>query len=558
MILNVERLPESLVRLDIAAEEDEFSKAVERAYRRVAAEVAIPGFRKGKAPRAMIERLYGREVYLEEANKELMDQLYRDALTQSEVVPVGDPSVEIEQTEPLAFKVTFPVYPTVEPGPYSDVRVESADASVDESAIDEVIERLRKTQSPWVDPPEAGMAVGPDLVLERQTRTPREGDQVTIDLAVSDAGEAFQEPVEDAVFVLGEDNLFAQLRERIEQLHVGETATLDISFAEDDESVSDKVRGKTLTYTVTLKGLKERDLLPLDDEFAATVGDAETLADLRREIHDDLHQGKTAEARVGVLNEIINQMAEGATIDAPSVMVDEEIEDEIKGLRGRLAQQRLTLEEYLRRNQQTLDELKIQMRPDAARRLRNSLLLREIAKRESIEVSDAELDAEIEAIIAPTEDPNRLRELYSSNYFRTMLRGDLFERRITDRLIEIATEGRGAVVNGWIAPEPEPEPEREPESTPIATEADDERPSALEAALTTGVMAGQPGDIAATATTEDPEAAVAVDDVVAEPDVAQAAAVGHDREADAVSGDVVVDDATGDPGRGGVLADPET
>ena len=299
MKLTVERRPESQVVLDITADEDEFAKAMDRAYRKVAREVNIPGFRRGKAPRPIIERMFGREIFLEEAHKEIMDDLYRRALEQEELVPVGSPQVDIVEAEPIEFRVEVAVYPSVEPGPYQEVRVEPADATLDEAAVDEVIERLRKTQSPWVDPAEA--------------RTPREGDQVTIDLAVTENGEPFegQEPLEDAVFVLGESNLLEALREQIEQMHVGETATVEVPFAEDDTSVNAALRGKTLTYSITLKGLKERDLLPLDDEFAQTVAEEESLEALRREIRNDLHQGKTGEARAEVVNKIIEQMAEG-------------------------------------------------------------------------------------------------------------------------------------------------------------------------------------------------------------------------------------------------------
>ncbi len=577
--LSVERRPESQVVLDIAADEDEFARAMDRAYRKVSREVTLPGFRKGKAPRAMIERLYGRGIFLEEAHKEIMEDLYRRALQQEEIVPVGDPQVEMVDPEPIAFRVTVPVYPDVDPGPYVDARVEPQDASVDEAAVDEVLERLQKTQSPWVDPAEP--------------RSPREGDQVTIDLEVKEGDEVFQEPAHDAVFVLGESNLFDSLRERIEQMQVGETAQLELAFAEDDETVNESIRGKALSYTITLKGLKERQLLPLDDEFAKTVADADSLEELRRQIRDDLHQGKTAETRTEVVNKIINAMAETATIDPPAVMIDEAVEDDIKSLRGQLAQQRRTLEEYLRLNNQTEQELRDEMRPVAARRLRNSLLLREIAQREGIAVSDEDLDAELASLASPGANPERLQELYQSDYFRGVLRNDLFERRITERLIELATEGRGAVLNGWIEPEPTDEETADAEtSEPVgavvgdltAAESESEaaepvdegsesgaegqpvagtEDAAAAVAPLIGTMGGQPGDVAATATTVDPDATASVSELAAEPDAAQAAALGHEVENVTVAAEAPVDAVTpeereqGEVGAGGVFADPD-
>jgi trigger factor len=430
----MERMPESQVLLDIAAEDDEFAQAMDRAFRKVSRQINVPGFRKGHAPRFIIEQMYGREVFLSEAQQDLMDNLYRKALQQEELVPVGSPDVELVEMEPLNFKVTVSVYPAIDPGDYQDVRVEPADAAIEENAVDEVLARIQKMQSPWVDPAEA--------------RTPREGDQITIDLAVNDGDEEFEKPIEDAVFILGESNLFDQLRTEIEKLNVGDTVTTDVTFREDDEDVSERVRGKTLTYTITLKGLKERDLLPLDDEFAQTVNES-TLEKLSSDIRTDLHRTKTNEARNEVVNEIINKMAEGATIEVPGPMIDDAVTEEYNNFRMRLAQQQQSLEEYMRLSGQSEEELKEEMRPNSARRLRNSLLLREIANREGIEVSDAEIDAEIEALVNASPDVERARQIYGEGgYFRGILRNDLFDRRLTDRLVEIATEGRGAVING--------------------------------------------------------------------------------------------------------------
>lgn len=446
MKVTVERLPASQVLLDIAADEDEFNLAVEKAARRIAREAVIPGFRKGKVPRQMLERLLGREVFIEEANKDLMDDLYRRALQQEELVPVGEPEVEFVSAEPLAFKVTVPVYPEVDPGAYRDVRIEPIDASIDEAKVDEVIERLRVSQSPWVDPSEE--------------RTPREGDQVTVDIVITEGEEQFQPPLENAVFVLGEDQLLDELRAAIEGLKVGETTSIQISYPEEgEEAPDDRRRGKTLTYTVTLKELKERELLPLDDEFAKTYANAESLAALRERVRANLHAERTREARAEAVNQIIEQMVAGASVEIPQAMIEDALNEEIARLRERLGYQRLSLDAYLRATNQTEQDLKDQMRPDVERRLRTSLVLREIAEREGIAVAEADIESEIDEITAEAADGERdqMRALYRENrYLRSAVRNELFDRQLTERLIEIATEGRGAVVNGWEPPAEEP------------------------------------------------------------------------------------------------------
>jgi trigger factor len=453
--LTIERLPESRVQLEITAEEEESAEALRRAVRKVGNQITLPGFRKGKAPKAMIEQMYGPEVFLEEANRFLMSDLYRQALEREDLVPVGDPSVDISSSEPLSFTVVVPVYPEIEPGAYQDVRIEPIDAAVDDAAVDEMIEGLRKSHSPWIDPQGEGLQVGADLELTPKSRHPRDGDQVTIDYTVQEEGANVEEPVVDAVFVLGESGLLEPIEDAIRGLRVGETTGFSVPFAGDDESIDESLRGKTLSYSVTLKGLKERDLLPLDDDFAKTVGDVDTLDELRGKLREELHQARTAEARRDALTQIIAKIAEGATIDLPEPMIDSAVEDDLRRLRGRLAQQGVPLEAYLRAVEQTEDALREEMRPAAQERLRNSLLLRAIAEREGIAVGDEDIDAAVERIsfaAQTSEQPKQAEAFARSDYVRGMLQSELFERRLTDRLVEIATEGRGAVVNAWTPP----------------------------------------------------------------------------------------------------------
>ncbi len=457
--LTMERLPESRVQLEITAEEEESAEAMRRAVRKVGNQITLPGFRKGKAPKAMIEQMYGPEVFLEEANRFLMSDLYRQALEREDLVPVGDPSVDISSSEPLSFTVVVPVYPEIDPGAYRDVRIEPIDASVDDAAVDELIEALRKSHSPWIDPQSEGLQVGAGLELTPKSRLPRAGDQVTIDYTVQEEGTNVEEPVVDAVFVLGESGLLEPIEDAIKGLRVGETTGFSVPFAEDDESIDESLRGKILSYSVTLKGFKERDFLPLDDDFAKTVGDVDTLDELRNKLREELHQTRTAEARREALAQIIAKIAEGATVDLPEPMIDHAVEDDLRGLRGRLAQQGVPLEAYLRAVGQTEDELREEMRPAAQERLRNSLLLRTIAEREGIAVGDDDVDAAVERIsfaAQTSEQPQQAEAFARSEYVRGMLQSELFERQLTDRLVEIATEGRGAVVNAWTAPMSEP------------------------------------------------------------------------------------------------------
>jgi trigger factor len=390
-----------------------------------------------------------------------MTDLYRQALEQEDLVPVGDPEVDIASIEPLSFTVVVPIYPEIDVGNYREVRIEPIDASVDDAAVDELIESLRKTHSPWVDPEGEGLQVGAGLELTPKSRMPRDGDQVTIDYTVQEDGESIEEPVVDAVFVLGESGLLEPIEDAIKGLRVGETTGFSVPFADSDESIDESLRGKTLAYSVTLKGLKERDLLPLDDDFAKTVGDVETLEELRREIGEDLHARRTAAARSEALAQIIEKMAEGATIELPAPMIDRAVDDEVHRLRARMTQQGIPLEAYLRATDQTEVALREELRPAVTDRLRNSLLLRAIAEKEEIAVGDDAVDAAVERMAAAAHESERAQQAEKfarSDYVRSLLETEFFERQLTDRLIELATDGRGAVVNGW---EPPAEPDAE-------------------------------------------------------------------------------------------------
>lgn len=450
MKLIVERKPGSLAELNITAEDAEVNKAVDEAIAKQARTIQIPGFRKGKAPKRMVEKMYGRQAFLQDAADEIMNNLYGQALQQEDLRPVGDPEVEVLSLEPVNYVVTVPVYPTVEIGDYKSVRVEPADAAVTGEDVQEVIDRLQRQQAPWVD--------------VEEPRKPKEGDQITIDYSVKEGENDFQEPVTDAVWVLGETNLLPQLQDKLEDMTLGESDEFEMVFEEDDETADPMIRGKALTYGITLKGIKERHVKELDDDFAKDVAGAESLDDLKEQIRADVHQGKTTDARNQVMNKIVDAILEQTELDLPEAMIDEEVEHQISHRKEELQRQNMSWEDFLRGSGMSEEQIKEDTRPEAAKRVRTSMVLQEIARLENIEVSEEELDNEITRVAGADLDPDsdddeaqaraqRLREVYNSEYFRNVLRNDMFEKKLTGRIIDIATEGKGAVVNGWVEPD---------------------------------------------------------------------------------------------------------
>jgi trigger factor len=416
--------------LDIVAESDEFDKAMDKAYRKISRQVRIPGFRPGKAPRLIVEQRLGREVIVEEAQREIMDGLYRQALEQEDLTPVSEPSVDVYQDEPVGFRVEVQIYPTVDLNEYTDVRVDPQEVNVSDEDVDEAIAEIQRQNSIWKEPDEP--------------RSPRDGDQVIIDLQAYEGDEPFQAPVEDAEFEIGEGRLFPQIEEALKNVSPGEQAEFDITFAEDDEKANPDLRGKTLHYKVTLKEVKERELPEIDDELAKTAG-YESLEEMRETLRKNLLRTRAFQARTEVVNDAIQKVADQAILDVPSAMVVRQIDDDIARLQQELSREGMSFEEFLRFGNKTAEEYREELKPDAERRLRNSLVLEAFAKAENVEVSEEDLLAEIDRLVGPSENAEQMRELYSNPYFSNMLRDELANRKVADRLLEIVTEGVGAV-----------------------------------------------------------------------------------------------------------------
>lgn len=431
MKVSVAKSAGSIVEMNIAADADEFSQAMNQAYRRVVREFNIPGFRKGKAPRHIVERMLGRDALVEEAGMGIMDDLYRKALEQEGLTPVSEPEVNVLEPEPIEFQVTVQVYPEITLGDYATVRVEPRDVTLEDGAIDETVERLRKNIAEWVD--------------LAKPRKPAEGDQVTIDMTVYEGDEVFQDPAEDMPWVIGEAGMFEALEEAIKMMDVGDSSELTLAFEDDDESVAPEVRGKTLRYTMNLNAIQTRELPELDAEFAGKVGGLESIEELRDEIRKDLLREQATLARTEVVNDIVNAMAETSEVDVPVAMVDSEVDNEITQMGSRLAQSGIDLETYLSMSNQSEAEMREQMRPDAERRMRNSLVLQKVTEAEELTASAEDIEAEIDRMTTGMENPERMRSIYQSDYFRERLLSEIQDRKLTDRLIEIATEGRGAI-----------------------------------------------------------------------------------------------------------------
>lgn len=496
MKVTAERLPESQARLEIVSDQDEWTQAFEKATRRVAQRVTVPGFRRGKAPRQLVERFVGRDAIISEANGDLMDDLYRKALEQEDLTPVTRPEVELVEQEPLSFRVNVEIAPTADVTGYENVRVEPEHISLTDADVDEQIARAREEASPWVDPP--------------TPRPVQEGDQVVVDIAAFDGDEPFDEPTTGATFVMGRDNLLPQVRDLIIGATVGEPVERTITFpdanpataqasAEEGESaretsatdgeapavndeatgmeaagdpsaptadaapetvattedadttetdgedehadrpIPEQLLGKTLNYRVTVQSVKEREMLPLDDELPASLGaQPETLDQFRVEVRANLYTQRETQARVDLINKIMEQLRETTTVEIGPALVQQATQDEAGRQLQQIGGMGLDINEIFGKNSAMMENFMERIRPEAEQRLRNTLIVQEIAKHEDVTVTPEDIHEEVHRLgmsHSVLDDPRTVE----------LIKADLQERALFDRLIAIATEGKGII-----------------------------------------------------------------------------------------------------------------
>jgi trigger factor len=417
--LSSERIENSQIVLTIEAEPEDVELAQEEAYRHLAKRTDIPGFRRGKAPRGILERYLGREVLLNEAVEHLVPKLLGRAIEEQGIDAIAEPEIEITQNDPLIFKATVPVRPTVELGNYRQIRVDPEPVAVAEEEVDKAIEQIRYQHAPWQP-------------VERPVQF---GDLVTIDIegSIDDKPVVNRKDIQSQV--LKESPFPAPgFWEQLEGLEKGQEKEFSLSFADDYEP--SQFAGKEYHFKVLVSEIKEKNLPELDDEFAKSLGQSfETLESLRQRVASNLKTMAEEEARKRIEEKAIDALVEQSKVDFPPVMVEHEID--------RLIRERETsLEGRIKDRGKNEEELRQELRPLATKRLTQALLLGKVAEEEKIEVSEAEVDEEIEAMAQSAgERREELKRLLSSAAARQSLQETSLIRKAIKWLAEIAQSG---------------------------------------------------------------------------------------------------------------------
>jgi trigger factor len=423
--VTTQRLPESQVLLEIEVDPDQMQRSLDKAYRRLVQRVEVPGFRKGKTPRDMLERHVGRERLLREANEILIPEVYDQAIEEQDIHAIDQPSIELVDVEPLSFKATVAVRPTVDLGDYQKVRAEKADVEVPQEEIAAAIDDLRRRYA--VHEP-----------VERPVET---GDIVRADVRmVIDGREVFQE--DDAEFRLRPDStiLLPGFAEGIVGAEKGITKEVPITVPEGQNELA----GKSGVATITVKEVKAEVLPELNDDFAQEVGEGfANLEALRERVTNDLRERREAQAEHDFQEAAVSALVENAkSIEFPHVLVHREIERLIED------QARSTgrdISGYMELIKRTPEQLHDELLPSATERVKRSLALSQLAENENLDVTAQEIDEEIDKIAGGSgEQGEQMRQIFSSANGRTVVERNLRTRKTIERLTGIASQDGAA------------------------------------------------------------------------------------------------------------------
>jgi trigger factor len=392
MKTTMEKLENSRVRLTVECDAEALEEAIQGAYKRVVKRVTIPGFRKGKAPRKLIELNYGPEVFFEDAVDILFPKAYRSALDETGIEVVDQPDVDLEKIEigsGVTFKIEVDVYPEVELGTYIGLEAEREKVNITDEDVDRV---LRDQQERFAE-----------LIVVDSRTDVREGDYAIIDFAGYLDGEPFSGgAAQDHLLQVGSGQFIPGFEEQLVGMNIGETKDVVVTFPEDYHA--EHLAGKEVTFKVTVKELKERVVPELDDDFAKDVSEsASTLVELREEIRKNLQEEAERRTTIALENKLLDKIGEDSKIDLPQSMIRHQAEHMVNDFFMSLMYRGISREGYLKATNQTEEDLISQFEGEAARRLRHDLILEAVAKAEGITVSDEEVEAEIDRRVADNE-----------------------------------------------------------------------------------------------------------------------------------------------------------
>ncbi len=385
MSFKVEELGKSMVKLTIEVAADEFEKAMETAYQKNKNKLSVQGFRKGKAPRAMVEKMYGPGIFYEDAANELIPGEYEKAAVESGLDIVSRPEIDLVQVEKgkaFIFTAEVAVKPEVTLGTYKGVTVEKKAVEVTDEEISAELDRVREQNA---------------RILTVEDRPVADGDETVIDFEGFVDGVPFAGGKgEDYKLVIGSHSFIDTFEEQLIGKNIGEEVEVNVTFPEEYHAA--ELAGKPALFKVTVKAITAKELPELDDEFAVDVSEFDTLAEYKEDIKKNLLEKKEKEAKFAKEDAVVDKIIEEATMEIPDAMIDTQTRQMAEEYAQRLQMQGLNLEQYFKFTGMTANSFMENLKPQALKRIQCRLVLEAVVKAENIEVTEEEVDKEFETM----------------------------------------------------------------------------------------------------------------------------------------------------------------
>ena len=431
MSLQVEKLEKNMAKLTIEVSAEELEKALESAYQKNKNKISVPGFRKGKVPRKMIEQMYGAAIFYEDAANELIPGAYEKALEECEEEIASSPKIDVTQIEkgkPFIFTAEVALKPEVKLGKYKGVKVDKADIAVTEAEINEQIDKERENSA---------------RTLTIEDRPVKNGDITTIDFEGFVDGVAFDGGKgSDYPLTIGSGAFIPGFEEQLVGAELGKETEVKVTFPADYHA-SD-LAGKDAVFKCTVKGIKEKQLPELDDEFASEVSTFDTLAEYKEDVKKNLEQKKIDAAKAAKEEAVIEAVIADAEMEIPDAMVETEQRQIIDEFAQRLQMQGLTMEQYMQFTGMNAQMLSEQTKPQALKRIQSRLVLEAVAKAENLSATDEEYEEEVKRMAEKYQmEPDKIKEMLGEKG-KSQVLADMAVNKAVDFLVENAKEGKAA------------------------------------------------------------------------------------------------------------------
>lgn len=419
MSLQVEKLEKNMAKLTIEVPAEDLEKAMQNAYQKAKNKITIPGFRKGKAPRKMIEHMYGKGVFLEDAANALIPEHYSKALAECELEIVSQPEIDVTQAEPgkaFIFTAEVAVKPEVTLGEYRGVEVPAAEVNVTDEEIDAELKKEQEKNS---------------RTITVEDRGAENGDIATIDFEGSVDGTPFEGGKgTDYPLTLGSGSFIPGFEDQLIGAKAGDHVEVNVTFPEEYQAA--ELAGKAAVFQCDVKKVETKELPELDDEFAQDVSEFDTLAEYREDIRKNLTEKKEKEARTARENAAVDKAIENAQMEIPDAMINSQISQMMDDFSRRMQAQGLTMEQYFQFTGMNADKMREEMKPQALKRIQTRLVLEKIAETENIQPSEEEVNEEISKMAEMYKmEADKLKELLGDRELEQMKKDMAVQKAVT-------------------------------------------------------------------------------------------------------------------------------